>query len=75
MPTEMLSIGVSTPILAGVVYAIPNIPCILTSGAQAQTSILDSGPWTNVANGQINGRFLKCAVNTTVKINKYTLGK
>lgn len=68
-----LTTGQTINILAGIVYAVPAYPVILTAGAQVQTAILEAGPFTNVANGLITGRFLKSATNTTVKLAKYIL--
>lgn len=68
-----LTTGQTINIQAGVVYAIPSYPVTLTAGAQVQTSILEGGPYTNVSNGLITGRFLKSATNTTVKLTKYIL--
>lgn len=70
-----IPVGPQVSVVANVVYALPMVPVTLQSGAQVQTSILEAGPFTNVANGLINGVFLKSASNTTVKLTKYIISK
>lgn len=76
MPTELIQIGPATPILQGVVYSIPSIPVEITSGAVVQSSILYTGPFTNISNGLMNGCFIKCVTgNTTVTLKKKVIGE
>lgn len=76
MPTELIQIGPATPILQGVVYSIPSIPVEITAGAVVQSSILYTGPFTNISNGLMNGCFIKCVTgNTTVTLKKKVIGE
>ena len=67
---NQILIGSTTPILQNVIYAVPSIPVEITSGAVVQSSILSTGPFTNVQNGLITGRFIRCLTGDTTVICK-----
>jgi hypothetical protein len=68
--SQLISIGPQVPIIANQVYAVPSVPVSVTSGAQLQTSVTLAGPYANVANGRINGNFIKSAVDTTIQLSR-----
>ena len=55
------------------IYAIPTYPVSLASAGVIQTSIMYSGPFTNVSNGLINGCFLRSAGATSVRLSSYII--
>lgn len=68
-----IPIGPSISIVANEIYALPSVPCTISSTAQVQTSILQAGPFANVSNGLINGMFIKSTVNCVVTLTKYII--
>jgi hypothetical protein len=78
MPTELLPLGPSVTMLAGVVYALPAVNCTLYTDATTPT-ITQSSTLAFTANtavtltagsARLSGGFLKAAANTVVTLKR-----
>lgn len=80
MPTELISVGPVTNLLANVVYALPASPCTITAGAVLQKSTSFAGTysdWIGSNSGVYHqgGGHCKCVSNTTVTAVKQKMKK
>jgi len=76
MPTQLIDLGVPTPVLSGVVYALPEGAGIIHSDNPLEVALTINGPWTAKSNINTAAAFVRCSTNTilTVNLSKVTSG-
>lgn len=71
MPTYALSIGLVTPIIQNVVYALPAKAAIVTTDVALEQSVSSTGPWVALTSGSTTAAsFVRCPTgnaNVTLK--------
>jgi hypothetical protein len=78
MPLQAVFLGATTTLLAGVVYALPGVRCLLACSAAAPTLTMSNDPAMAVTvpvvltNGQMEvaGGFIKAAADTPVMVKR-----
>lgn len=78
MPLQSVFLGWTTTLLAGVIYALPPVRCLLSCSAAAPTLTMSNDPAMAVTvaivltNGQMEvaGGFIKAAADTPVMLKR-----